>query len=265
MIKLHHAPMSTCSQKVRFVLEEKGLPWEEVVVNLHEGENFSPEFLKLNPKGVVPVLVDDREIILESNNLCLYLDDKYPQVPLMPDTPKGRSDVRTLLQWIDEQVHHDISACTYPVAFRPGVLKTYDTPEKLEAYILKVPDAGKRKFRREIMTKGTECAAFKTAVPRLASVLERLNGLLQNSHYLVGDRLTVADIAYSPYITRLDHLSMSFMWEDKPAIADWYERLKATTGYEKGISAFFVAAAIENMGNTGNVAKPAIEAALAAA
>jgi glutathione S-transferase len=264
MIKLHHSPTSTCSQKVQFVLEEKSVPWESMVVNLKGGENFLPEFLKLNPKGVVPVLVDNGEMILESNNICLYLDDKYPQVPLMPDTPKRRSDVRTLLQWIDEHIHHDISACTYPIAFRPDVIKIYDTPEKLEIYISKVPDAGKRQFRREMMTKGTECAAFKTGVTRLASVLERLEALLQKSSYLVSNQLTVADIAYSPYMTRLDHLSMSFMWDDKPAVRDWYERLKSTAGYEKGMRTFFVPAVIEKMGAGGKAARPSIEAVLAA-
>ena len=70
--------------------------------------------------------------------------------------------------------------------------------------------------------------------------------------------LTVADIAYSPCITRLDHLSMGIMWEDKPAIIDWHERIQATTGYEKGIRAFFVANVIENMTSKGNAAKQAV-------
>lgn len=143
MIKLHHAPLSSCSQKVRFVLEEKGLKWSSVNVDLHAGENLQAHFLALNPKGVVPVLEDGNDIIVESNNICLYLDEAYPQTPLMPASAKGRSDVRVLLQAIDEFVHSDSSALTYAIAFRDRLCKTYNTPEKVEEYLASIPDLGR--------------------------------------------------------------------------------------------------------------------------
>ena len=262
MIKLYEAPMSSCTQKVRFVLEQKGISWEGVPVDLHTGENFSPSYMKLNPKGVIPALIDGEDVIIESNNICQYLDEKYPQVPLMPDTPKGRSDVRTLLQLIDEHVHFDVSACTYAIAFRERILKHYDTPEKLEAYIAEVPDAGKRLSRREYVDKGIDSPIVNTAVLRMAAVLKRLESMLQNSPYLVGDQLTLADIAYSPYITRLDHLSMDRLWKKMPAWSEWYKRIQTTTGYQKGLQAYFVDGAIESMRSRGNAAQEKIAAIL---
>ena len=263
MIRLHQAPMSSCSQKVRFMLAQKGLDYENIDVDLHGGENLGSDFLKLNPKAVVPVLVDDGEVILESNNICIYLDEKYPETPLMPADAKGRSDVRVLLQQIDENVHYDTSACTYTIAFRPRLLKTYDTPEKLEDYLASIPDAGKREFRKNIITKGLHSLEFEVGVTRCAAMIDRLEARLQNSDYLVGDQLTVADICYSPYITRLDHLAMSFIWQDKPAVADWYSRLCEADGYKTGIRDFFVENVISGMTTGGEAARQEIESILA--
>ena len=81
MISLYQAGMSSCSQKVRFVLEQKQLPWHRIDVNLHKDENYSQEFKQINPKAIIPVLNDDGDLIFESNNICLYLDEKFPQVP----------------------------------------------------------------------------------------------------------------------------------------------------------------------------------------
>lgn len=258
MISLYQAPMSSCSQKVRFVLAQKGLEYENINVDLHGGENLKPEFMKLNPKGVVPVLVDEGDVILESNSICIYLDEKYPDTPLMPNTPKGRADVRNLLQHIDEQVHSDASACTYTLAFGERLRKTYDTPEKLAEYLASIPDAGKRQFRKNILTDGVNCLEFKLGVTRSAAMLSRLEARLQSSDFLVDDELTIADICYSPYITRLDHLGMSFMWDDKPAVARWYEKLQSTEGYLKGITAFFNAEVISRMNAAGEANKAAI-------
>lgn len=250
-MKLYQAAMSTCSQKVRFVLEQKELRWESITVDLHNAENYSAEFKKLNPKAVIPILDDDGELIIESNNICLYLDEKYPQTPLMPDTAKGRSDVRTLIQLIDEQVHSDISACTYAMAFRERIHTTYDTDAKLDAYLSKAPDAGRRHTKRQVIMHGTESTEFKIAIMRTKAMLRMLETTLENSAYLVGDQLTIADIAYSPYITRLDHLSMHSLWDDKPNVEAWYQRLQNTKGYEKGISDYFVEAAVGNMRAAG--------------
>jgi len=262
MIILHHAAMSSCSQKVRFVLEEKALAWEAVNVDLHNSENYSDEFKKLNPKAIIPVLMDDSDLIIESNNICLYLDEKYPQHPLMPDNAKGRSDVRTLLQLVDEQVHNDSSVLTYAIAFRARLASTYDTDEKLKLYLAKVPDAGRRYLKQQLITKGVDSVEFKIAVTRLDAMIQSLSERLQDTPYLAGHQLSIADIAYSPYITRLDHLGMSYLWKERPAIAEWYERLKQTKGYQNGISAYFIQGVIDNLMQSGSVAEQQVHAVL---
>ena len=251
MIKLYQAAMSSRTQKVRLVLEQKQLPWEGITVDLHCAENYSPEFKRINPKAIIPVLDDDGDLIRESNNICLYLDEKYPQVTLMPDSLMERSEVRTLCQLIDEQVHNDSSVCTYAMAFRTRIRATYDDDKKLDVYLADVPDAGRRYTKRQVIVHGTECPEFEIAVIRLNAMLQMMEDRLQSSKYLVGEQLSIADIVYSPYVTRLDHLSMETLWSDKPNVAAWYERIQSTRGYEKGMADFFIVEAIKNMRTAG--------------
>ncbi|XP_031105758.1 glutathione S-transferase 2-like [Ipomoea triloba] len=79
---------SSCFCRVRIALNLKGLDYEYKAVNLAKGEQFSPEFLKLNPLGYVPALVDGDIVISDSFAILMYLEEKYPQNPLLPKDPK---------------------------------------------------------------------------------------------------------------------------------------------------------------------------------
>jgi len=83
-LKLYSYWRSSCSRRVRIALNLKGLKYEERAVNLLKGEQFSPEFGKLNPLGYVPVLVDGDIVLSDSFAIILYLEEKYPQHPLLP-------------------------------------------------------------------------------------------------------------------------------------------------------------------------------------
>ncbi|PRQ19534.1 putative glutathione transferase [Rosa chinensis] len=83
-LKLYSCYMSSCAYRVRIALNLKGLKYEYKAVNLLKGEQFSPEFRKLNPIGHVPVLVDGDLVVSDSFAILLYLEEKYPQHPLLP-------------------------------------------------------------------------------------------------------------------------------------------------------------------------------------
>ncbi|KAL4386340.1 hypothetical protein GQ457_09G008380 [Hibiscus cannabinus] len=83
-LKLYSYWRSSCSCRIRIALNLKGLDYEYIPVNLLKGEQFSPEFRKLNPIGYVPVLVDGDVVISDSLAIFLYLEEKYPQIPLLP-------------------------------------------------------------------------------------------------------------------------------------------------------------------------------------
>ena len=91
MIELYHFAFSTCSQKVRLVLAEKGLEFVSHEVNIIGGqEQHDPEYVKLNPKHVVPTLVHDGRVFVESSLIIKYLDDAFPDPPMRPADALGR-------------------------------------------------------------------------------------------------------------------------------------------------------------------------------
>ena len=91
MLELYHANHSTCSQKVRLCLAEKGLKFKGHLINLATKEQLDPEYLKINPNGVVPSLVHDGRIIIDSSVICEYLDETVPEPRLVPSvTPAPR-------------------------------------------------------------------------------------------------------------------------------------------------------------------------------
>ena len=98
MLTLYDFGNSVCCQKVRITLCEKGLDWEASPVNLFRSEQYDPAYLKLNPKGVVPTLVHDGKPVNELTLICEYIDETFPEPPLMPKDPWQRSRARTMEQ-----------------------------------------------------------------------------------------------------------------------------------------------------------------------
>ena len=95
--KLYNAPQSTCSQRVRFVLNAKALAFDEVKLNLLEGDQLKPDYLKLNPNGVVPTLDHDGTIVIDSTVITEYLDEVSPDKSFTPEfrrraRPHARAD-----------------------------------------------------------------------------------------------------------------------------------------------------------------------------
>src|SRR4030081_3944732 len=97
---LYNAPQSTCSQRVRFTLHEKGLALTEIKLDLFSGDQLRPEHLKINPNGVVPSLLhNDREII-DSAAIIEYLDEVLPgPAPLVPQDAVERAAMRSLIRY----------------------------------------------------------------------------------------------------------------------------------------------------------------------
>jgi glutathione S-transferase-like protein len=102
MLELYHDWRSFCSIKVRLCLAEKGLTWESRFIDLMKLEHTSPDYLKLNPNGLVPTLVRDGVAIYESTLINEYLDEVFPEVPLMPRDPIERARARYWVKFEDD-------------------------------------------------------------------------------------------------------------------------------------------------------------------
>ncbi len=103
-IQLYFAP-GACSFVPHLMLEKAGVPFEPIMVKLHKGEQLTPEFKAINPNGQVPVLVDDGEVLTQILALVGYLDKRFPEAHILPDTPMARAHAIELLSWFNNTVH----------------------------------------------------------------------------------------------------------------------------------------------------------------
>lgn len=262
MIELYHNDMSVCAQKVRFALAEKKLPWEGRHLNLRAGDQQKPEYLKLNPNAVVPTLVDDGTVIIESTVICEYLDDAYPEPRLKPADAVGRARMRLWTKQLDEGVHAATSVVSSAIAFRYQKLAA--GMEALEEFHKKMPDPVKRERSWENITRGVESRFFAEAVKRFDKLLADMETTLSSAPWLAGEEFSLADIGYAPYVTRLDHLQMQFLWDKRPHIPMWYDRIRERRGYTEGLEKWFNPAYLPLMKEKGAEVQEKVKAIVGA-
>ena len=118
MLELHHANTSVCAQKVRLVLAEKELDWTGHVIDIRRGEQFDPAYLKLNSKAVVPTLIHDGAVIVESSVIDEYLDDAFAAPPLKSEDPLARARMRLWVKAIDDGLHAAVVTLSFSIVLR---------------------------------------------------------------------------------------------------------------------------------------------------
>lgn len=254
MIELYHNDMSVCAQKVRMVLAHKGLAWEGPNFNLRAGEQFNPDFLKISPKGLVPVLVHDGAAINESNAIIEYLEEAFPAPALMPVDPVQRAGIRRWLIQLDAGLHEHVAVISFCVAFRHQLLQRHSTPESLETFLAKIPDLSRAAVMRDIVTNGMQSPRLSLAVYAYDNLLTLIDQSLAGGDYLAGDTMSLADCAYLPYIERLEQLQLGTWWASRPRIDHWLTRLQETPAYQEGIARWHNPAYLQMMQELGEQA-----------
>jgi glutathione S-transferase len=235
MLYLYHGTTSVCAIKVRLTLAEKALPWEGEVLWLQRGDQYRPDYLKLNPNAVVPTLVHDGKVVVESTVIMEYLDETFPEIPLMPREPYARSQVRLWLKRVDE-LHVHCGTITTAVAFRRYFMR--QTPDGRNAYIARALDPAKRERLKSIMDEGLAAPDAMAAARRFDTFVGTIDSALERADYLVGNAFTLADAAAIPYVNRADMLGLSGLWQNRrPRVADWYERMRRRPTFDPAITA----------------------------
>jgi glutathione S-transferase len=229
-IELYNAPQSTCSQRVRFVLNAKALPFDERRLDLFSGDQLKPDYLALNPNGVVPTIVDDGAVVTDSSVIMEYLEEVYPRGrSFTPSDPVKRARMRAMMRLIDEVPAAAIRIPSYNLAFLPHFQAMSE--EEFQAL------ADSKPLRREFLLKmgrtGFPEAEMDEAMRRLARTIERMDADIARSGgpFLLGKDPSLADISVMPTIVRMDDIRLAHMWADKPAIARWLEAMRAEPAY----------------------------------
>lgn len=234
MIKLYHHGSSACSAKVRLAIMEKQLPWDGIYVDILKGEQFQPEFLSINPKAVVPVLVHDGRIIPESTVICEYLEEAFPANPIYPRAALDRAKIRLWTKAVDEELHPACSAITYAVSHRFTILRNGQASfeEFLKGGVSEGTAA--RTLKWQWIQQGLEAPGVAEKIRLYDNYLHKMEEAMRDSDWLVGNNYSMADIAMTPYVNRLAAMSMDMIWKDGrlPRVESWFDRVQARPSFQ---------------------------------
>jgi glutathione S-transferase len=261
MLELYHHGTSVCAAKPRIVFAEKRLDWTGHYVDILKGEQFSPEYLKLNPKHVVPTLIHDGHIVRESTLIGEYLDEVFPDQPLRPSAPLDRVTMRTWTKRLDEELHPATGIVTYAISHRHAVIA--NGPAAVERWVNQGSPA-ERARRRQRMENGIDDPEAQGALRIYDRFLADMETQLQDAPWLAGDRFSLAEVGVIPYVNRLDRLQLSGLWtEARPRLADWWRRVQARPSFEPALRTYEPKEVFEIMRVRGAEAWPKVRAILA--
>jgi glutathione S-transferase len=263
MLELYHHGTSACAAKVRFALGEKGLDWTGHYVDILAGEQFRPEFLALNPKAVVPVLVHDGVVITESTVICEYLEETFAERPIYPRAPLERAQVRVWTKAVDEELHPACSAITYIASHRHTILR--NGVGSFEDFLRGAREGvAARTQKWQWIQQGTAAPGAADKVRLYDHYLHKMEDALRVSSWLVASRFSMADVALAPYVNRLAALSMDGLWTGGrlPRVEEWFERVRARPTFKPAFVDWVPAPLAAEMRDNGRKSWPDIRAAL---
>lgn len=233
-VELYHGLPSTCSKKVRLVLYEKELPFKSHLMDLRKFEQHAPDYLKLNPNGVVPTLVHDGRVVTESSVIMEYLEDAFPEPQLRPRDAYAIARMRLWLKFSDDVAYPAVYAPTWIILNRDA-MKGLTAQERQEV-LSRIPQEERRKRWADVSTHGFSEEVLMGAVEKMRGCLTRCHDTLAESLWLAGDRLTLADYAVLPFIDRIHNLRPEFFSAGAYRhVDDWYARLKRRAAFAKAL------------------------------
>jgi glutathione S-transferase len=227
---LYNAPQSTCSQRARFVLNAKGLPFGEVKLDLMAGDQLKPDYLRLNPNGVVPTLDHDGAIVIDSSVIIEYLDEVAPERSFTPADPVKRARMRALMRFIDEMPAAAVRVPTFNLAFLPrfAAMSEDDFVAFAEAKPLR------KEFMLAMGRTGFPQAEMQKALDRLRRTYERMDAEIAASGgpWLLGKEISLADVAVMPALVRMADLGREGDWADLPHVVRWFDNIRAHAAFK---------------------------------
>lgn len=236
MLELYHFDRSTAAQKVRLVLAEKELEWQGhyIETGFDKRDQHDPEYLKLNPRGVVPTLVHDGKVIRESNVIMEYLEDAFPDHPLRPEDPYERAQMRLWTRLIDDGVHVDSRTVGQCIAMRFRALEA--DPAVVEQHYADMPETIRRKNDLINNEFGVESPILPDAIATFKNLFRQIDDTLAGGDWLVGDMFSLADISMVVYVNRLTSFQMAPLWDDMTRLKAWNERIRARPTYHTAVT-----------------------------
>lgn len=232
-VHLFHFSSSNCSQRVRFVLEEKRVAWESHQVNLAKCENATSEFIALNPRGVVPVLVHNGKTIIESNDIIKYVDEHFDGSVLSPRSGPDMEFLEASLER-SSRFHVPFKLIMYEFLFKP--IRRMNERE-LEAYAAGTQRADLIDFMTEFSSKeGFSRERITAALTEVKDAFSYLEARLETKEWLTGDEFGLTDISWVVNLHRFRH--MYYPLDTFPRVQAWLKRMEARPAFDRAITQF---------------------------
>ncbi len=199
---LYQVWLSPFSRKVHLALAEKKL---EFAVEIEKTWERRREFLKMNPAGEVPVLVEpDGTVLSNSQVICEYLDEVYPEMPLLSGNAKQRAEIRRLTAWFDQKFNAEVT-------------------ENL---------VGEKMMKRFVHNAGhPHGPSIRAGLSNVHYHLDYISYLTERNKWLAGDTLTLADITAAAHLSAVDYIG-DVPWDTHPGAKDWYMKIKSRPSFQ---------------------------------
>ena len=224
------------------MLFRSGIKWQSHSVNIATGQNYSNWFLGINPRGLLPVLVDNGRVIIESNDIIQYLENKFPQPTLISENQQ--SSMSGALRNEDD-LHIDIRNVAYKYMFGGLGAKKPENLKRFESYKTDADEITLKHKQEEVdfyknfKKNGITDEAIKKSLINFEKHYKIFDQQLQNQKFLLGDHLSVLDIAWFIYTYRLTISEFPFK-QKYPNVCKWYNLLYARNEFYKEVKPPFI-------------------------
>jgi glutathione S-transferase len=200
MLKLHSHPFSSFGRRVQIALKEKSIPCEQVLVDMVARKHREPEYLALNPYSRVPTLVDGDLVLYESTAILNYLEARFPEPSLLPADAKGRALVDMHMKLCDLQFTRQAGTIIFPKRFLP-----------------------KERWDEKLF------AQMRVEIDKHLAILDRQLG---DNEYMVGNKYSLVEVCYAPFMTFLDLIEVT----PPPRVAEWSKRISSRPSAQQTLS-----------------------------
>ena len=267
MLTLYHHGSSVCAAKTRFALGEKGLEWEGIYLDILKGDQFAPDYQKLNPKAVVPTLVHDGLVIRESTVINEYIDETFPAPALKAATAADRAEMRLWTKSVDEELHPACGEITFASCHRHIIRRLPE--DKFQQFLASTPPVSVTPHwharKKEIVTLGLAAPGIDATFRQYDAYLGKMEKALASRAWLADGTFSLADIAVTPYVNRLDMLGMAEMWtKTRPHVTDWFARIKSRPTFKPAFLDWCPPDLTSDLGNFGRQSWPDVQRMLVA-
>lgn len=228
-LHLYFAAQSNCSSRVRLQLAEKGLPWTGHHFDLLKKETIDPAYFAINPRGLVPTLVHDGRVIIESGDIMLYLEERFPEPAF---TPKDPADLAVMQDWVRRSHQQHVAAVKTYAYIKMNARLAAKTPEEVERYYTLQKDQEMIDFhsKHDLPQHSFSAEDEQHAVETIESILAEMKGRIETTGWLAGPDYSLADMAWATSWKTWQRAK--YPLEKHEVVQHWFDRVEARPAWQ---------------------------------